>query len=68
MWPEEMVKQQHESIPSILGSQHRLDIDKAIMVAAYVEHDVPNIQIAGHGQSSLDPPCHCPLQDLYLQA
>jgi hypothetical protein len=41
--PKEVVKQEHVSLPSIPGSQSRLDVEKAIVLATNIGHNVPNI-------------------------
>jgi hypothetical protein len=41
--PKEMVKKEHITTPSIPGPQSRFDIDKKIMFATNIGHDVPNL-------------------------
>jgi hypothetical protein len=51
VWPKEMVKHQHVGVPSILGSHRRLDVDKTIMLASDVGHDVLNLASGFHKSS-----------------
>jgi hypothetical protein len=50
--PKEMVKQEHISIPSIPGSQSRLDVDKERVIATNIGHNVPNLTPVIHKSSS----------------
>jgi hypothetical protein len=40
---KEVAKQEHISVPSIPGTQSRLDVDKSIVLAKNIGHDVPNL-------------------------
>jgi hypothetical protein len=51
-WAKEMAKQYHVSIPSIPGTQCRLDVNKTRMFATNVGHDVPNLAPVIHKGSS----------------
>jgi hypothetical protein len=46
--PNEVVKQEHISVPSIPGPQIRLDVDDTRGLATNIGHDVPNIAPAIH--------------------
>jgi hypothetical protein len=48
---KKMVKQEHVRVPSIVGAQIRLDLDKA-RVPTNVGHNVPNLTPAVHKGSS----------------
>jgi hypothetical protein len=41
--PTEVVKQEHISVPSIPGTQSRLGVDKARVLATHIGHDVRNL-------------------------
>jgi hypothetical protein len=40
---KEVVKQEHINVPSIPGPQSKLDVDKSIVLATNIGHDVPNL-------------------------
>jgi hypothetical protein len=46
--PKEIVKQEHIGLPSIPGSQSRLDVDKARVLAKNIGHYVPNLTTVIH--------------------
>jgi hypothetical protein len=50
--PKEVVKQEHISVPSIPGSQSRLDVDKERVLVTNIVHDVPNLAPVIHKGSS----------------
>jgi hypothetical protein len=49
---KEMVKQEHISVPSIPGGQIRLDVEKSIVLATNVGHNIPNLTLMIHKGSS----------------
>jgi hypothetical protein len=50
--PTEVVNQEHISVPSIPGSQSRLDVDKAIALTTNIGHDFSNLAPVIHKGSS----------------
>jgi hypothetical protein len=50
--PKEVVKQEHISLPSIPGPERRIDVDKAIVLAANIGHNFPNCKPVVHKGSS----------------